>query len=213
MSKFDNLIDKKEENIMAVEINPGVNVIDMIEQGMAKAAEAKANAGTSKDFVGNTIVLLKDGQRAYVRPLYNMNSAIYRLMHDKYKNTDASLKANENGSPASLTQFCGKNPHINQPCKICAKVQAEPDAKHPEAKAEIFVPVYLHKLVQVKVAGGQEIEEIVSYEDKQANTFKPVQGFRLLRCKMGSPVLSQLMKVYRDPDYSKDVTGCVFTID
>ena len=187
---------------MAVEMKK-LSAIEEIEAGMSQAAEraAKAaeNAGKPRRFVSNTIVLLKHGQTATVRPLYNMDQAIVRWMHDKFKNTDPALSSDFNGKAAPIANICAEK-LSGQPCLFCVDAAAN----KLEANREAFVPVYVYKIVD---AAGQP----VLYK-AQDGTFKPVQGFRLLRLKMSSPILLQLMTIWKDPDYNKDVTGSNFTI-
>ena len=187
---------------MAVEMKK-LSAIEEIEAGMNEAAErakaAAANNGKPRRFVSNTIVLLKHGQTATVRPLYDMDQAIVRWMHDKFKNTDPALSADFNGKAAPIANLCAEK-LSEQPCLLCVNATAN----KLEANREAFVPVYVYKIVD---AAGQS----VTYK-AQDGSFKSVQGFRLLRLKMGSAILKQLMSVFKDPDYNRDVTGCNFTI-
>ncbi len=178
--------------------------IEMIEMMQANAEKARAAAkdGT-RAFVGNSIVLLAEGQRALVRPVYNMSEAVVIPMHDKYKNTDTSLSSREDKTrgivPAPISAMCAV--HQGKACLFCA----QPKEAKLEARHECFVPVYLYGIKDVQ-------DNAVMYTDPDGNE-KPVKGFRMLRLKQGSTILAQLMSVYKDQDYEKNVTGCDFLIE
>lgn len=169
--------------------------ISEIEAGMNQAAErarsAAANGG-SKRFVSNTIVLLKHGQTATLRPVYNMDEAIVFWMHDKYQNF-------VNGERKSIAAICAEK-NSEQSCTHCVDARAN----KLEANREAFVPVYVSKILD---AEGQP----VTYK-AQDGSMKPVQGFRMLRLKMGSAILAILMSVYKDAEYNNDITGCNFSV-
>jgi hypothetical protein len=178
--------------------------IEMIEQMQADAEKARAAAQNgSKNFVGNSIVLLADGQRGLVRPVYNMPSAIVLPIHDKYKNTDVSLSSRKdqygNMVAAPISALCAT--HIGKPCAFCA----QPKEAKLEAKPECFVPVYLYGIKDAQ-------DNPVTFTDPEGN-IKAVKGFRMLRLKANSTILSQLMAIFRDADYDRDVTGCDFLIE
>lgn len=183
------------------------STIEMIEQ-MQRDAEQRRQAaqnGGSKAFVSNSIVLLADGQRALVRPLYNMDAlqGLVRPMHDKYKNTDVSLSSRKNQYgemvAAPIANLCAT--HDGKPCVFCVNAKEN----KLEAWAECFVPVYLYGIKDAS-------DNPVTYTDPEGNV-KPVKGFRMLRCKQGSEILRQLMSVFKDADYGRDVTTCDFKIE
>jgi hypothetical protein len=177
------------------------SAIEEIEAGMSqvaeRAAERVANGG-SKRFVSNTIVLLKHNQIATIRPVYNMDESIVMWMHDKYKNTDASLCATKDGYPAPISALCAEKLN-EQACTYCVNAREN----KLEANREAFVPVYVYKI--------EENGQLVTFKN-QDGEMKPVKGFRMLRLKMGSAILGILMAVYRDADYQNDITCCNFTI-
>ncbi|HEY5003438.1 MAG TPA: hypothetical protein VII61_09820 [Ktedonobacteraceae bacterium] len=177
--------------------------IEMIEKMQSDAEKARAAAKDgSKAFVGNSIVLLAEGQRALVRPVYNMSESIVIPMHDKYKNTDVSLSSRTyQGATqaAPISSMCAT--HIGKPCLFCA----QPKEAKLEARMECFVPVYLYGIKDSQ-------DNTVTFTDPDGNA-KAVKGFRMYRLKAGSAILNQLMAIYRDQDYDKDVTGCDFLIE
>lgn len=186
--------------------------IEMIEQMQANAEKARQAAKDgSKAFVSNSIVLLADGQKALVRPVYNMDNSIVRQMHDKYKNKNVALSSREDKVQgviaAPISSLCAV--HQGLPCLFCA----QPKEEKVEARAECFVPVYLFGIKEQQVQpDGTKAWVTVTYTDPDGN-IKPVKGFRMLRLKQGSAVLDQLMAVYRDKDYGEDVTGCDFVLE
>ena len=177
--------------------------IEMIEQMQANAERARAAAQSdAKNFVGNSIVILADGQQALIRPVYNMDASIVLPMHDKFKNGDVSLSSRQyQGATvaAPISAMCAT--HIGKPCLLCS----QPKEMKLEARMECFVPCYLFG---IKDAQGN----VITYTDPDGQQ-KQVKGFRMYRLKAGSAILNQLMSVYRDPDYNKDVTGCDFLIE
>lgn len=181
-----------------------VTSIEMIEKMQSDAEKARAAAKDgSKNFVGNSIVLLAEGQTALIRPVYNMDASIVVPMHDKYKNTDTSLSSREDkvhGTIAApISAMCAT--HLGKSCLYCT----QPKEAKLEARNECFVPVYLFG---IKDPQGN----IITFTDPDGKA-KPVKGFRMYRLKAGSAILNQLMSVYRDADYNKNVTGCDFLIE
>lgn len=178
--------------------------IEMIEQMQANAERARAAAQSGpRSFVSNSIVLLTDGQRALVRPLVNMDGAIVMPMHDKFKNTDASLASRKDqyGAmvAAPIANLCAV--HFGKPCAFCVNAKEQ----KLEARFECFVPVYLYGIKNPD-------DSAAAYTDPDGNV-KPVKGFRMLRLKQGSAILNQLMSVFKDADYGRDVTGCDFLVE
>ncbi len=180
-----------------------VSTIEQIEQMQANAEKARQAAKDGlRAYVSNSIVLLKDGERALVRPLYNMDAVIVRPMHDKFKNTDIALSSRTvegRAVAAPISALCAA--HDGNPCLLCAQPK---DAKL-EARFECFVPVYLYG---VKGSG----DNAITYTDPDGNV-KPVKGFRMLRLKQGSSILAQLMSTFKDVDYTRDITSCDFKIE
>lgn len=180
-----------------------ISTIEQIEQ-MQRDAEQRRTAAREggKSYVSNSIVLLADGQRALVRPLYNMDGVIVVPMHDKFKNTDVSLSSRTDVSgrtiAAPISAVCASE--FGKPCMLCSNAKEN----KLEARNECFIPVYLFA---IKDASGDS----VTFTSPEGEA-KPVKGFRMLRCKQGSPILSQLMSVFKDADYGRDITGCDFLI-
>src|SRR6266487_5219905 len=180
-----------------------VCTIEQIEQMQANAEKARQAAKDGlRAYVSNSIVLLKDGERALVRPLYNMDAVIVRPMHDKFKNTDVSLSSRTvdgRAVAAPISALCAA--HDGKPCLLCAQPK---DAKL-ESRFECFVPVYLYGIKDM-------VNKAITYTDPDGNT-KSVKGFRMLRCKQGSEILNQLMSTFKDADYGRDVTMCDFKLE
>lgn len=186
-----------------------VSTIEQIEAMQANVEKARQAAKDGpRAYVSNSIVLLADGQRALVRPLYNMDAVIVRPMHDKYKNTDVSLSSRKDqyGSMAAapISALCAA--FDGKPCLFCAQPK---DAKL-EARFECFVPVYLFKVEQL-IDKVNDVWEVVTYTDPEHNV-KPVKGFRMLRLKQGSSILNVLMATYKKDAYNRDITCCDFEI-
>jgi hypothetical protein len=178
--------------------------IEMLEQMEAAAAQAAAARQKSdkQHFVGNSIVVWKSGERALVRPVYNMDQAIVRPVHDKFKNGDASLSSRTyQGATiaAPISAMCAT--HIGKPCLFCA----QPKEAKLEARPECFVPVYLYGIKDSQ-------DNSVMFTDPDGNQ-KVVKGFRMLRLKSTSVIFKQLMSVWRNPLYDKNITCCDFVIE
>ena len=175
-------------------------------QANAEKARQAAKDGP-RAFVSNSIVLLADGQRALVRPIYNMDRAIVVPMHDKYKNTDVSLSSRKdqygNMVAAPIAALCAA--HQGKPCAYCVNAKEN----KLEARNEAFVPVYLFRIEQEVTAGQWEPCNYTTPEGE----VKPIKGFRMYRMKQGSSVLSQCMTTFKDEEYSRDITVCNFSIE
>jgi len=190
------------------------SALDRINAGMQasvdarKAAEDRKKAGSNGLVsVASSLVLLKSGkqkdgreiiQRAYIRPIYNIDVATVVSMHDKFQNYDAS------GNRAPIANLCAEA--YGHACKYCV------DAKKNklQAREECFIAVYLRGIEEQEV--GQTDWSKVQYTFKNPEgqeEKKTVQGFKLLRLKMNSPILSGLMNIFK---YSGDITSCTYII-
>lgn len=189
---------------MAVNV---MNSIQAMENMMQQAEAAKSSGG--KAFSANTIVMIGDGQRAVVRPIYNMDQAIIRKMHDKFKNTDMHLSSRKdqygNMVATPISALCAEQ--FGNACTYC------PDAKANKLEAydEAFIPVFLFKLEQETVKGNGQWQP-VTYTNQQTGETEAVRGFRMLRLKRSSPILKVLMQTYKDTDYLCDISACDFSI-
>ncbi len=181
-----------------------MSTIEQIEQ-MQRDAEQRRQAvkDGGKAYVSNSIVLLKDGERALVRPLYNMDAVIVVPMHDKFKNTDIALSSRTDASgraiAAPISALCAAE--FGKPCAFCVNAKEN----KLEARHECFVPVYLYGI-------KDSSDNAITFTTPEGEV-KPVKGFRMLRLKQGSSILAQLMSTFKDADYNRNITSCDFKIE
>lgn len=162
---------------MAIEID---NTIAEIEAEM-KRAQAKSSGGNVSFFV------LKDGEKALVRPLLNLNQVASILMHVYW---------NPGSGKFDVNSVCAHQPELELPansCKHCATVKTLTDKKAAgkmTATKYFVIPLWVYG---VKNAAGAP----VTYKD-QEDKEQPVQGVKYLQLKPTSDILATLLEIYRD---------------
>ena len=193
-----------------------VNELQAMQQEARAAAAARAKQQADyekngpKKFAADVVLSLKKNQRAMFRPVYNMPDCQVVHMHDLYKNTDRNLSAygpnerfNTPGSAAPILNLCALK-MLNKPCAFCENAAA----MKREAKREVFIPVYVYKVMQFQLNEITEqpeldeqhrpILELVTKLDKESGAMVPVRGFRMIRAKQGSAVFDKLMEMWEE---------------
>lgn len=172
---------------MALEID---NTIAEIEAEM-KRAQAKSSGGNVSFFV------LKDGEKALVRPLLNLNQVASLLMHVYW---------NPGSGKFDVNSVCAHQAELELPagsCKHCATVKTMTDKKAAGKMAAtkyFVVPLYVYG---IKNAAGAPVT--YTQDDKEV----AVQGVRYLQLKPTSDILATLLEIYRD---NGDITTGDLTI-
>lgn len=168
------------------------------QEAAQKRAEYIANGGSGKSAYilrMENVISLAANERVLVRPLYNIPDIFIRRIHDMFKNVAAD------GSKDPLCHMCAEEQ--GQPCQLCA--EGHNDKK--ELRDEAFIPVGLYH--QQSDASGEWRD--APYVDKEGQSHIK-RGWRFLRVKASSPIFQQLMSVFKDADYGKDITCCDFEI-
>lgn len=146
---------------------------------------------------------LKDKQRAYVRPLLNLDQCLVCFYHhfysvDRKRYVDA---------------ICARE--INQPCVYCQMQEAAAKEKNQRSETELkakqvfMLPLYLHGIVAKEVdESGMEVLDQndnpvwkkLTYVDKETEQEKIVSGVRVIPLMFAKsalvPVASNLKAVY-----------------
>lgn len=161
---------------MAIEMD---NMIAEIEAEM-KRAQAKSSGGNVSFFV------LKDGEKALVRPLLNLNAVASILMHVYWNPATSKFDVNA---------VCAHQAELALPagsCKHCATAKSMSDKKAAgkmAANKYFVIPLWVYG---IKNAAGQAVT--FTQDDKE----QPVQGVKYLQLKPTSDILSTLLEIYRD---------------
>lgn len=154
------------------------DVLSMMDEETRRASERRAG-----NFVP-TFLRLNDGQKARIRPLFNLSQCLVLDMHNKYSQADPKQ---------SINAVCGKE--VSDSCLYC---EAMVNDRKLTAGKVFFLPVYVSTLEQ-KNDGGQWVP--VTYEkDGQA---QEVSGLRLLELKAYgtmSIVMQTLRGLYSDDE-------------
>jgi hypothetical protein len=140
---------------------------------------------------------MKDRQRALIRPLLPLDSALTVYFHRFFD------KANNRYGEA----VCGRE--IGQKCIYChdAELTKEDKKKKELTPKEMFmVPVWLYAIQHKKVENGVEvldandnpIWEKLTYTDKESNEEKPVCGIRVMQLAFKGTALSKVAEAFFD---------------
>lgn len=148
------------------------SVIEMMDDAKARAEKA------SKGFVP-TFLMLKDHQKAILRPLFNLDECVPMQMHNKF---------NKVSPKDSINAVCA-----SEQGKVCEYCQAYAAGdKQLAPKMSFMLPVYLYRVGQ---QNDDKTWSDVTYTDTEGNA-QPVKGLRVLELKNYGTV-SQVMDVMR----------------
>lgn len=168
-----------------------LDVSNLIDQASARASSPKS----SKKPV---FLYHKEGHRALIRPLFNLDQAIDLPIHNKYsENRDFNVHA-----------VCAA---INsQPCLHCENAKTLGDKKLQASKV-LYLPVYVYSVFD---KAGQQ----VTYDETDDNdnkTTKPVKGFRVLELFLFGKTLAilQAFNTFVKIDESHDIRSCDFSLE
>lgn len=161
--------------------------IDIIGEMEAEQKRAKSSSGNASFFV------LKDGEKALVRPLLNLNEVASIKKHDYFNPTTKKFEVNA---------LCAES--IDLPvsvCKHCLTAKQTNNKKLNPTKYFV-IPIWVYG---IKNSAGQP----VVYTDQNSGEEKAVQGLRYLQLKASSDILSTLLEMYRE---GTDLTTLDLTI-
>lgn len=139
---------------------------------------------------------IKDGEKALVRPLLNMNQYVKADKHEVFNPTTNKF---------DVAAICATSLGLTD-CAYCAQAST---AKTKEEKKlivspRIILPVYVHAILNVKT--GQP----VTYTDSEGSA-QPVKGIRLLEMKRSSSILRDFIANYNEDD-NHNITNFDFVI-
>lgn len=161
---------------------------------LAKIDAELKRAATPRTSRKQVFLFLSPGQKALVRPIYNLNAVPTLDKHFKWsENRDYRVDA-----------ICAYE--IGETCELC---EAAKEEKKLTASATFFVPVYVYGVVNIETGAK------VTYKDPETQQDKPLVGFRILELSAFgkiSAVLKHFRSYHRD-DESHDITTCDFTIE
>lgn len=167
-----------------------IDVLAAINQELTRASLPKASGKP-------TFLFLKEGQKALLRPLYNLNQALVIKKHNKWsENADYRVNA-----------ICAGE--VNKSCFHCERAK---DDKKLSANITFYLPVYVYSVTDTKT-GNQ-----ITYKEKTEDgkeVEKPVTGIRVLELtSFGTigAVLKFFNSFYKD-DESHTIIGRDFTIE
>lgn len=133
---------------------------------------------------------LKDGDKAKVRLLLNLNMVPSVIRHDLFNPATNKPEVNALCSDTSILEL------PQGQCKHCQTVKTMTDKKQRAAltaKKHFVIPVYVYA---VKNAAG----ETVTFEDQDGNK-QPVQGVKYWQIKPTSDVMNNLLNLYRGNEF------------
>jgi hypothetical protein len=154
----------------------------ILEEEMNKAP----NSSGFKPF----FFMLKDGEKALIRPLLNMSQYALVHKHEYYDNTTKKYEARA---------VCAADMELE--CQLCLDAEQN---KKLKADARFVLPIYVLAVVNVKT-GAQ-----VTYTNQDGQELS-VSGVRLLEMKRTSSILRDLVAFYNESD-EHDITGNDFVI-
>lgn len=161
-----------------------LDVIGMMDQQFEKASAPRPSGKP-------TFLFFKEGHKARVRPLVNLNQVTVMKMHHKYS-LDAEGRVNS---------VCAAE--VGKPCKYCDLAPAD---KKLNASVSFMLPVYVY---QVTDKAGN----IITAKNEQGED-EPIKGIRIIELTTYgtiSQVLGILRAYYRDEPH--DITVCDFVIE
>jgi hypothetical protein len=172
-------------------IEMAMSVLELMDEQIKKAKESPAG-GSYKP----TFLLLKNGHKALIRPLFNLDAVVVMSMHNKFNQAEPKQ---------SINATCARE--LDKKCKYCDQVASD---KKLAAGVSFMLPVFVYgitdgegKPVTYKDADGQEVA---------------VSGIRILELKSFgaiSTVLSWLREYFaecRKDDETYSLTSQDFSI-
>lgn len=172
--KFEQLENKENLKTMAID----QALLNEIEAAKTRAAEAAAEA-KAKSGNGAGFFVLKDGEKALVRPLLNTFVPVWH--HSIWNNDTRKWDVNA---------ICARS--MDLPDEFCAHCQKAKETGNKKLMAvqQFAVPFWLYG-VRIAATG-----EVVTYK-KEGQEPQPVRGLRYAQFKAGDPIFESLLTMYK----------------
>lgn len=159
---------------MAIDTNMLAEIEAEKKRAAEAAAEAKAKAGTGAGYF-----VLRDGEKALVRPLLNSFTPVF--YHSVWNNTTRNWDVNA---------VCAQSVDLSEEyCIHCQKAK-ETSSKKLAAVKQFVVPFWVYGLR--KVATGA----IITY-GKEGYEPQPVRGLQYAKFRVGDPIFESLLTMYK----------------
>jgi hypothetical protein len=168
------------------------DVLTLIDNATERANAPKASRKP-------VFLFLSEGQKALVRPLFNLTDAIVMPKHNKWsENKEYRVNA-----------ICGVE--IGKECQHCESAKTLADKKL-NASQVIFLPVYVYQVVEAKT--GVKVT-YVEKDDAGNETEKPISGFRVLELPLFGKAFNilQAFRSYMRDEDEHDIRVCDFVIE
>jgi hypothetical protein len=156
------------------------DVLAMMDSELKRAKEA-AKSGS---FVP-TFLRLNDGQKARIRPLFNLTECVVLPMHNKF---------NKSNPKESINAVCGLE--VGDDCPYCEAVASD---KALSASTVFMLPVYVSVIEQQDSQTGLWSPVTYKKDDKEVE----VSGLRILELKSFgavSSIFETIRDLYREDD-------------
>lgn len=170
---------------MAVDLNDPMAVLE------DEMTRAQAQTGGFAPFFFS----IKDGERALIRPLLNINQYVMLRFHEKF---------NQATKKYDVSAVCAAD--FGHDCQHCKDAQG--GDKKLNAQKRFYLPIYIHSALKKDPAGQKWAQ--LTYTDQEGNE-QQVKGVRILEMKASSSILADLVAAYNTAD-SHDITLYDFVI-
>jgi hypothetical protein len=144
-------------------------------------------------------LFLAEGQKALIRPMFDIDSAITLQYHNKWSE-NAEYRVNA---------VCASE--LGKPCTHCESAK-ELEDKKLKASPVIYLPVYVYQVIDVRSSARITYTE----KDEAGNqTEKPISGFRVLELALYGKTLMilQAFTSYERDEDDHDIRVCDFSIE
>ena len=160
-----------------------MNALDLIDQQLAKAAQSRSRRGP-------TLLYLKEGLKASIRPLAELHQTINLRKHDKYSEYPEER----------VSAICA-----SEEKKQCLYCQMAKDDKMLASRHCFYLPIFVNGVID------QRTGILVTYDETQedgSKIAKPMRGVRVLELSAYGKIKESL-KVFRE--FVKDQDNCKIT--
>jgi len=138
---------------------------------------------------------LKNGQKAIVRPLYNLDKVLVLTKH---------YKRAQDGNQA-IRAICAHE--MGKPCAYCDMARHD---KKLTPENYFYLPVYIHHIIDTQT------NKPIMYTDIQTQTERPISGLRVLELSRFGAVGAMLKffnSFYNAPEHGHMLTDYDFSIE
>ncbi len=158
---------------------------------MAELEELVNSEDTKNTTFAPFFFSIKDGQKALIRPLLNLNQYVRVEKHEI---------CNPASKKFEVKAVCAASLHM-QGCIHCAKaaLAKSKDEKKLLPSTRIILPIFVHAVIDAKT--GEYITYTKAHEDGSSEEI-PISGVRLLEMKKSSSILADFIRSYNGNDDS-----------